>query len=104
MAEERDLILRELALGQLGVELLLAQSSQHLAYVLDMLLSRLAEHENVVEECEHEVSSASRNVSFMSCMKVPGALQRPIGRTVYSKLPKRVRKTVFSRSSGWILI
>ena len=46
------------------------------------------------------LSSTSRNVSFISCMKVPGALHRPIGSTVYSKWPKRVRNAVFSRSSG----
>jgi len=40
----------------------------------------------------------------MSCMKVPGALQSPIGSTVYSKWPKRVRIAVFSRSSGRMAI
>ena len=46
----------------------------------------------------------SANVWFISCMKVPGALHRPIGSTVYSKWPKRVRKAVFSRSSGRMAI
>ena len=41
-----------------------------------------------------------RNVLFMRCWNVAGALHRPMGSTVHSNRPWSVLNAVFSMSSG----
>ena len=53
VTEELDLRLEEFALTALGVQLLLTQASQYLAYVSDVLLECSAEDENIIQEHEY---------------------------------------------------
>ena len=55
MAEKLDAILEEFTLTLLGVEFIVTQQCQHLAYVFLVFIHIATVDENVIEEHQHEL-------------------------------------------------
>lgn len=89
IVQEQDLFLREVAIFLLHIQFVLLQYFEHRPQVLDVLLQRLAEYDDIIKIHYNE---------FIKVQNVAGALVSLKGITKNSNAPYRVTHVVFASS------